>query len=276
MANAASSLGRPEVFNNSTGAAFMTFHRTGSYASYFGLDTDNVWKVGGWSAGAVAYKIWHEGNDGAGSGLDADLLDGLQASAFPQLSGAAFTGAVNMPSAPGLNPGVLNVFQPSLGGTATNTKTIATFRTSTSNEDKIIFDAIRHTTGGSWETASLRVRRMVDASNHNFLEFANNGTFIGWGATRRVGIYDTSANAMDVVGKLNMTSAMGVTRGIIDFNYTQSGLTIWNTDNSPLYLGTSGINRMAITAAGEIDLGTNAVQTDSRLRKTHSHLQTPP
>ena len=76
MATATSSLGRPEVFNNSTGAAFMTFHRTGSYASYFGLDTDNVWKVGGWSAGAVAYKIWHAGNHGAGSGLDADLLDG--------------------------------------------------------------------------------------------------------------------------------------------------------------------------------------------------------
>ena len=30
--------------------------------------------------------VWHAGNDGAGSGLDADLLDGLQASAFGQLS----------------------------------------------------------------------------------------------------------------------------------------------------------------------------------------------
>jgi len=27
-------------------------------------------------------KVWHDGNDGSGSGLDADLLDGLQASAF--------------------------------------------------------------------------------------------------------------------------------------------------------------------------------------------------
>jgi hypothetical protein len=102
---------------------------------------------------------------------------------------------------------------------------------------------------------------MVDASNHNFLEFANNGTFIGWGANRRVGIYDTTANAMDVVGKLNVTSAMGVSRGVIDFNFTQSGLTIWNTDNTPLSLGTSGVNRMQISATGIITLGTQAPQS---------------
>lgn len=39
--------------------------------------------------------VWHAGNDGAGSGLDADLLDGLNSTAFAQLSGAAFTGNVS-------------------------------------------------------------------------------------------------------------------------------------------------------------------------------------
>jgi hypothetical protein len=207
--------------------------------------------------------IWTSGNDGAGSGLDADLLDGLQGSAYAQLSGATFTGTLNIDAAPGWNPGIFNVRSGTLGGTATNTSTISTMRVMSGNEDKIIFDAVRNTTGVNWDTASLRIRRMVDASNHNFLEFANNGTFIGWGANRRVGIYDTSANAMDVVGKLNVTSAMGVSRGIIDFNYTQSGLTIWNTDNSPLFLGTSGVNRMQISATGIITLGTQAPQSTS-------------
>lgn len=41
--------------------------------------------------------IWDAGNDGAGSGLDADMLDGLHASAFARLSGAAFTGAISVP-----------------------------------------------------------------------------------------------------------------------------------------------------------------------------------
>lgn len=34
----------------------------------------------------ATYKIWHEGNDGSGSGLDADMLDGSHASAFLTLS----------------------------------------------------------------------------------------------------------------------------------------------------------------------------------------------
>jgi hypothetical protein len=50
------------VRGNGVGPALMTFHRPGVYASYFGLDTDNIWKVGGWSAGSVAYALLHEGN----------------------------------------------------------------------------------------------------------------------------------------------------------------------------------------------------------------------
>jgi len=55
-------LGAIMVQGNGTNAAFMAFHRPGSYAAYFGLDTDNQWKVGGWSAGAVAYVLLHAGN----------------------------------------------------------------------------------------------------------------------------------------------------------------------------------------------------------------------
>jgi hypothetical protein len=83
VAIAYTSTGGPQIMGQSTGAAMLSFHRPGAYAINFGLDTDNVLKVGGWSAGAVSYKIWHEGNDGAGSGLDADLLDG-QSSAYYQ------------------------------------------------------------------------------------------------------------------------------------------------------------------------------------------------
>lgn len=43
-------------------AAYMQFQRPGAYAGYFGLDTDNNWKVGGWSAGATAYTLYHSGN----------------------------------------------------------------------------------------------------------------------------------------------------------------------------------------------------------------------
>ncbi|SNS20407.1 hypothetical protein SAMN06295912_102252 [Sphingomonas laterariae] len=39
-------------------------------------------------------KIWNSANDGAGSGLDADLLDGRQATEFALLTGASFTGRI--------------------------------------------------------------------------------------------------------------------------------------------------------------------------------------
>lgn len=43
-------------------AAFMSFHRVGYWASGLGIDTDNQWRVGGWSMGANSYRLLHEGN----------------------------------------------------------------------------------------------------------------------------------------------------------------------------------------------------------------------
>jgi hypothetical protein len=59
---ATASLGEILVLGNGTGAAMATFHRPGAFAAYFGIDTDNKWKVGGWSMGAAAYEIIHMGN----------------------------------------------------------------------------------------------------------------------------------------------------------------------------------------------------------------------
>ena len=62
MATATSGLGEIMMQGNGTGAAMATFHRPGAFAAYFGIDTDNKWKVGGWSMGAAAYEIVHMGN----------------------------------------------------------------------------------------------------------------------------------------------------------------------------------------------------------------------
>lgn len=82
MATSSGSLARLEIKSNgaSTDAAYMQFHRSGYYAAYFGIDADNYWKVGGWSAGAVAYKVFHEGY------RDPTKAD---------LTGASFAGAVS-------------------------------------------------------------------------------------------------------------------------------------------------------------------------------------
>jgi hypothetical protein len=56
--------GGPMVQSQGSGAAMMSFHRPGSYAINFGLDTDNVVKLGGWSAGTVAYPVLTSNNVG--------------------------------------------------------------------------------------------------------------------------------------------------------------------------------------------------------------------
>lgn len=49
--------------------------------------------------GATGGTIWTTANDGAGSGLDADTIDGVQESALAKLSGGTFTGAITISTA---------------------------------------------------------------------------------------------------------------------------------------------------------------------------------
>lgn len=61
IASNASGVGNLEVRSaTASDAAFLTFHRQGSYAMHFGMDTDNKLKVGGWSAGSNSFAIWDE------------------------------------------------------------------------------------------------------------------------------------------------------------------------------------------------------------------------
>lgn len=81
-----------EARGNGTGPAVMTFHRPGSHAAFFGLDTDNKWKVGGWSMGAVAYDVIHSGVLGTGLSFSGGLLNCTVTSPVASVNGQ--TGAV--------------------------------------------------------------------------------------------------------------------------------------------------------------------------------------
>lgn len=64
-------------------SAVIEFIRDGQYALYFGLDTDNKLKVGGYSMGEYAYEIYHTGN--------------LNLAPYAALAGATFTGNISAP-----------------------------------------------------------------------------------------------------------------------------------------------------------------------------------
>jgi hypothetical protein len=79
--------GWPEDANNWYHLLSSTHSNTGNYysmqfaASFF--DGNALWfRVTNGSGNAAWVRMWHSGNDGAGSGLDADLLDGKDGSYY--------------------------------------------------------------------------------------------------------------------------------------------------------------------------------------------------
>jgi hypothetical protein len=67
------SLSSPPLQAYATGgnAAFMSFHRAGAYAVNFGLDSDNVLRIGGWSASANRWVLDMSGNMTAAGNVTA-------------------------------------------------------------------------------------------------------------------------------------------------------------------------------------------------------------
>jgi len=68
-------------WNSSTDALTLTRSGTNDLIQ----NSSNVWQING-------NTVWHAGNDGAASGLDADLLDGLNSTAFVTLAATSTSG----------------------------------------------------------------------------------------------------------------------------------------------------------------------------------------
>ena len=79
--------------NHSTNAAAIKFSNTSGQQGilYSNSSGEIVWRP---LATTSAYAIWHQGNDGSGSGLDADTVDGVHLSGITQ-SGDALSGDFN-------------------------------------------------------------------------------------------------------------------------------------------------------------------------------------
>ena len=84
-----------------SGVAGIGLHRSGySHCGIYHDQTDTC--KFNFNSGTVTMNyntgvIWGNGNDGAGSGLDADTVDGIHSSSFAQWSGGTFTGNIYAP-----------------------------------------------------------------------------------------------------------------------------------------------------------------------------------
>jgi hypothetical protein len=119
LLNAANTFSELQTFNNGTEAArfenwtgavagvvsaLFYSHETGGWSistnrqnagneRFFSFNANGSMSISG-------STVWHAGNDGAGSGLDADTLDGVQGSAYAALAGTqTFTGLKNFQAA---------------------------------------------------------------------------------------------------------------------------------------------------------------------------------
>jgi len=78
-----------EVYQSSTFSdAFISFNLHDATTFNLGIDyiTGDLSVGGGSSFGFLKHKVWHAGNDGAGSLLDADKLDGIEGSSYSRIT----------------------------------------------------------------------------------------------------------------------------------------------------------------------------------------------
>lgn len=179
--------------------AFQTFHVAGDYAVHFGLDgTTNDLFVGGWSAGAVKNKIWHAGNDGSSSGLDADLLDGLHAATANTASTVVARDASGNFSA--------GTITAALSGNAATATKLATARTISLSGDvtgSVSFDG----SGNADIAATIAANSVVLGTDTtgNYVASITNGSYItggnggSEGAALTLAVDATSANTASKV-----------------------------------------------------------------------------
>lgn len=123
----------------------------------------------------------------------------------------------------------------------------------------------------------------VSSPGFNFSSDSNSGMYnpaadkLGFatGGVERVRIGSSTAQTLEVLGQVNLTTALGTTRSKLDWGITQTGLTISNEDNTPLYLRTTATNRVAIQATGEVDFGTATKQSSglARVRRNGDNIE---
>ena len=296
IATASGSQGGIEIYNSGAGNdAFMTFHAGNDFAFYFGIDADNnQLSVGGWSMGANKYKVWNESNDGAGSGLDADLLDGLQATSFLRSDAAdtstgeilfdagfksdsiLLSGAQNFDNIS--RSGFYNLYNTSTGSTNSPPLTYGTMIVVGGNKQNSSFGLqIAHERTG----AGMYVRGMNDSGStwydwDEIWNSGNDGAGSGLDADLLDGqqgsYYVNTSTAQSIAGVKSFSGKIGADGGI-------DGLTLANGGISGSNYNITGVNQLVISDPGEgiVFTGTatmylNAVDdaTDSILKLTNA------
>ena len=180
--------------NDSGRAAIYMFNKKGDAAICVG-DDGEIYK--GNANNFALHKIWHSGNDGSGSGLDADLLDGKHLSDIL---------AANVASATKLQT-ARTIWGQSFDGTG-NIDGVITINQSTTN-------------------ASILINSTHASLPQSFITFQSNGVDkgnVGWTNASGTHLYNASTRKT-----LELTND-----GELKYGAAANGVVIWRADNSNL------------------------------------------
>ena len=223
---------------------------------------------------------WHAGNDGPGSGLDADTLDSMEAADFVAVAGDTMTGNLTI-------NGKLLVDNGDLGGTSGDSVFHAEI---TGARHHLDFKEVRTADGTDWSNTTYKLQMRVDATNHQSIDFVSDASFnehidiftgnqvfnTRFHANGNVGINELSPNCnLDVAGTVNTTiiaaSTLGdgggaANRGLGLKAVTDGGeiITVGSSTNmylnaaNNLYLQNAGNTKVTMLANGNFGIGTTS------------------
>lgn len=166
------------IANSATSPASMSFHRPGIYAINMGLDTDNNFKIGGWSAGAIMMTL----TGGGALTVPGQITAGANPPTAGKLSSVAASGGVSLALSDNVNNSLY--VRHSSGGAIIGTDGGNALRFATGGSTASEVRLSISSAGAATLTGSL------DASGSLLWECADAGSI----ATRiKTGVYQNSA-----------------------------------------------------------------------------------
>jgi len=165
------------------------------------------------------YPIWHAGNQGKGSGLDADKLDGLQASQFLRSDEGGLATYTS----------VAYRFKRAdiLGSAIGSLKHVFRMEGNSGNKHFFDYKLLRYKKGGSWESSRGRLQYGVDVTFGSYIDFDSSYIAFGilWGNLDEAKIADKmkiTIGGVEVIGSLNVSTQV-----------KEQGVRVYSPNNPP-------------------------------------------
>jgi len=145
-----------QAYSNNGGGAGMAFHRSGAYAVNFGLDSDNVMRIGGWSAPSNRWQLDMSGNNTVAGYMSSTIYyDNPNSSYYLDADSTS------------------NLYNLNINGT--NSKYLRI--TSTNSQEAMVY--YEGGTGTQWYVGKRITAQLVSTADFHWYNVANNDTMMG-------------------------------------------------------------------------------------------------